>query len=316
MLNIILMNFDFPTDEKKIAVALSGGGDSMALAHMIALWGQKNMCSIHFLTVNHNLRPEALSEAILISDWVKDFTNSTHHILTWNHESQPTSAIMEAARTARYQLMSDYCITHGIKTLCVGHHGDDQLETFLFRLAKGSGLDGLKSMAAWSDYQEIKIYRPLLSFTHQELITYCSDNNLNWIEDPSNQNEKYARPRLRKALLAEGFDTKRFTKTLERLSRGHEALVWLTQQAYDKSFLNNQTYDWQVIQSYPLDIQIRVLQKIISETGESESNHPPKLERIENIIDTLLPQKSATLYGCIITLEKDAKTLEIKRSTP
>jgi len=316
MLNIILMNFDFPTDEKEIAVALSGGGDSMALAHMIVLWGQKNKCSIHLLTVNHNLRPEAKDEAIMISQWVKNFPNSTHHILTWNHNQNPTSAIMEAARTVRYSLMYDFCTMHGIKTLCVAHHGDDQLETFLFRLAKGSGLDGLKSMSVWSDYQDIKLYRPLLGFTHQELINYCQDNQLKWIEDPSNQNEKYARPRIRKALQAEGFDTKRFTKTLQRLSRGYDALVWLTQQAYDKSFLNNQTYDWQVIQSYPLDIQIRVLQKIISETGESESNHPPKLERIEEIIDTLMPQKSATLYGCIITLGKDAKTLEIKRSSP
>jgi tRNA(Ile)-lysidine synthase len=218
---------------------------------------------------------------------------------------------MEKARQARYELMADYCNRNHIQILCIAHHADDQIETFFFRLSKGSGLDGLTGMQEWTDYNDnLKIYRPLLTKTHNDLIDYCKKHGLNWIEDPSNLDESYARPRLRKALIEEGFDAHRFTKTLKRISRAQDALDTIANSLIkDYSKL-----DFQMLKTYPLDIQIRVLQKCLSHIGDATHAYPPKLERVEEIVQTIQPSKSATLYGCLITCSKDGNTLEIKRS--
>ncbi len=306
------LNFNIPDDQKHIAVGLSGGGDSMALAHMICAWAVENNRHIHLLSLNHNLRDDAKIEASQIAAWVDDFPNSKHHILTWNFDEKPDTAVMERARNARYDLMTNYCNKHDIQTLCIAHHADDQLETFMFRLAKGSGLDGLTGMNEWSEINDVQIYRPLLQHTHQDLIDYCKTHHLSWIEDPSNKDEKYARPRLRKALEAEGFDTRRFAKTCERLSRAQNALDWMVDDFITKYWGENSNF--QMLKSYPLDIQIRVLQKIIARVGDVKHSYPPKLERVEDIIATIKPSQSATLHGCVLSLSKDGNTLEIKRS--
>lgn len=305
--------FDIPDNVQNVAIGLSGGGDSMALAHMMCQWAKDSNRHIHLLSVNHNLREDSLAEAETVARWVSDFPNATHVILNWEFESKPDTAVMERARNARYELMADYCAKNDIETLAIAHHGDDNVETFLFRLAKGSGLDGLTGMNEWGVFKGVNIYRPLLGYSHDELIKYCEQYNLNWIEDPSNSNEKYARPRLRNALLNEGLDTRRFTKTLERLARGQQALDWMMNEAYQECVTGNKI-DFGTLVKKPLDIQIRVLQQCLSIVGATESGYPPKLERIEAIIETLKPNKSATLHGCLISLSKDGMTLEIKAS--
>lgn len=301
-------------NESNIAVALSGGGDSMALAYMLCLWAVENNRQIHLLTVNHNLRDDALEEAKMVRKFTTNFPNSIHTILTWNFDDKPDTAVMEKARHARYELMADYCEKNNIHTLCLGHHGDDNFETFLFRLAKGSGLDGLTGMNKWSDYSEnLRIYRPLLHCSHDELIQYCKKHNLQWVEDPSNKDERYARPRLRNALKKEGFDTKRFAKTCVRLSRAMDALDWMVLNANNEC-VNGTKVDFKKLGTYPLDIQVRVLQRAVQITGDVKHNYPPKLERLEDILATLRPSKSATLHGCLLSLSKDGNTLEIKPS--
>jgi tRNA(Ile)-lysidine synthase len=323
--------FDLLFQYKNIALGVSGGGDSMALAHMMAQWAVEHDRHIHLLTVNHNLRDDSQAEADQVAQYVKDFPNSSHHILTWNHDTKPETAVMEKARNARYTLMAEYCKSNNINVLSIAHHADDQLETFMFRLTKGSGLDGLCGMAEWTDYNDsLKIHRPLLDKTHADLIAYCQSQNLQWIEDPSNENENYARPRLRKTLVEEGFESKRFAKTLRRLSRAQQALDIITyevikdnclpRESGDPGLQNNgspiksgMTLKWDNICKKPHDIQIRVLHKALVMVGETQGGYPPKLERVEDIVETIRPSKSATLFGCLITLSKDGKTLEIRR---
>lgn len=305
---------NIPDNQKNIAVAVSGGGDSMALSHMVCEWASTHDKHAHLLTVNHNLRDDARDEAEQVAKFVSQFPNSIHEILTWNYDVKPDTAVMEQARNARYALMADYCTNNNIHTLCVGHHGDDNLETFLFRLAKGSGLDGLTGMKQWSNYNDdLQIYRPLLGLSHDNLIEYCLNNRIDWVEDPSNKDEKYARPRLRNALADEGFETHRFAKTCMRLSRAQEALDWMVDKAINEC-VDNQSIHFEKLKTYPIDIQIRLLQKLIADIGDVTHSYPPKLERIEEIIVTLKPSKSATLHGCVLTCSKDGNTLEITRA--
>jgi tRNA(Ile)-lysidine synthase len=303
-----MIDFTPLNNQEAIAVGLSGGGDSMALTHMLCMWARDNDRQIHILHVDHGLRAESVDEAAQIQEWVKDFPNTTFQILKWEHDN-PDTAIMEKARNARYELMTGYCEVNNIQTLCIAHHADDQIETFFFRLAKGSGLDGLTGMKPWVNYNDhVKIHRPLLSASHDDLIEYCQNNHLNWIEDPSNKDENYARPRLRKSLQKEGFKVERFVKTLDRLSRAQDALDGIANDIWNKQNKIN----WVELKSHPIDIQIRVLQKMIAHVGQTSRDYPPKLERVEDIANTLRPNTSATLHGCLITLSKDGEILHIK----
>jgi len=295
-----------------VAVGLSGGGDSMALTHMLCLWAQNHHKHIHAIHVDHGLRNDSAAEANQVAQWISQFPCLQFTKLEWDHDN-PDSSIMEKARAARYALMADYCQENNIQTLCIAHHADDQMETFFFRLAKGSGLDGLTGMDEVTTYNDtLDIYRPLLSLSHDDLISYCDEHDLQWIEDPSNENDKYARPRLRKALSHEGLSHDRFVKTLTRLSRAQDAIHWIVNNALKECYVDG-VFDFQTLITYPIDIQIRSLQYIIQKVGNVTHHYPPKLERIESIMDTLRPNKSATLHGCVLTLSKDGNTLEIKQ---
>jgi tRNA(Ile)-lysidine synthase len=306
------VDFSKIKNQKHIAVGLSGGGDSMALTHMLSKWALQNNAQIHAITVNHNLRKNSANEAVMVGGYIKKFPNVEHHILKWDMGGHEKTALMEKARSARYALMIEYCKAHNIDTLAIGHHGDDQIETFLFRLSKGSGVDGLAAMPELSERDGVQIYRPLLPHSHHELIQYCKSNHLKWIEDPSNQNSQFARPRIRKALEDEGLTTKRMAKTVQRMAEAKEAILWLVGKAFDETNINKDTVQWDVLSEYPRAVAVRVLQGYLERLGKDTGGYPPKLERVESIVATIRPSKSATLHGCLITLSKDGKALEIK----
>lgn len=303
-----LLNLDTTKD---VAVGLSGGGDSMALTHVLNEWARHYNRQIHAITVDHNLRDNSADEAIQVSSLVDGFDHTTHTILTWNDGAKQNAALMEGARAARYDLMTDYCVRQQIDTLCIAHHADDQLETFLFRLAKGSGLDGLACMAETTPRDDIVIYRPFLGLSHDDLIQYCQDHGLSWIEDPSNQNVKFARPRIRQALVDEGLDAKRIANTVRRLQEGRDAIHWIVENAMDQITDTEGFVRWDVLQIYPHAVIVKCMARMID--AQNQKAYPPKLERIEEIVATIQPSKSATLHGCLITLSKDGKRLEIKK---
>lgn len=318
--------FLFDKNETDIAVGLSGGGDSMALLHMVSDWAgkQDRAITVHAITVDHNLRLESGAEARNLAEWVQSWPCVRHTVLTWEHDQEmPQSAVMESARNARYDLMKSYCNDNNIHTLCLAHHADDQIETFLFRLAKGSGLDGLSSMVEKANVDDLILYRPLLDWTHQDLIEYCRERNIKWIEDPSNKNENYARPRLRNSrevLEKEGLSGKRLTTTIKRLRRAADALVCEADKEFKNTVSGNEgklVIQWSALKVHHEEIIIRVFQKALADIGFTQSGYPPKLERVEELVTQLLSEelkgKSATLHGCLISLSKTGDTVEIVR---
>ncbi|MGB0935221.1 MAG: tRNA lysidine(34) synthetase TilS, partial [Alphaproteobacteria bacterium] len=207
---------------KAIAVAVSGGADSIALLHKLK---DQHNGSLTALTVDHGLRPESRQEAETVAGWMTQL-GIPHHILTWTDE-KPKSGIQEQAREARYTLMTDWCKAHDIDILALAHHADDQAETFIHRLCRGSGLDGLAAMAPSSYIKGIKIIRPLLSTPKEELISCLRQKGVSWIEDPSNQKEDYTRVRIRKILRElkpEGLTTDRILKLTERLRSNRDVM--------------------------------------------------------------------------------------------
>ncbi len=184
--------------KKRIAIGVSGGSDSIALTLLCNNWSKQNQSTIFALTVDHRLRKESADEATSVAKWMK-IKNIPHKILIWKGE-KPESKIQASARKARFNLLISWCKENKIEDLILGHHLGDQEETFLMRLARGSGRSGLAGMAPITWHDKIRILRPLLHFPKQRLISYLENIGQPWIEDPSNNKNQFARIRARNSI--------------------------------------------------------------------------------------------------------------------
>lgn len=276
---------------RALAVAVSGGPDSMALLHFLSvlLAQHKKKTRIHAVTVDHGLRPEAAAEAAQVGIWVQDWAQVTHHVVQWKGR-KPASSIQERAREKRYELLADFCAEKKIRHLYLAHHQSDQAETFLFRLAKGSGLDGLSCMTAEAPYRDtdLLLCRPFLDVPKTALEHYCRSHAIPFVADPGNENRDYARIRLRQAmpvLEAEGLSEKRLAVTAARLQRARAALDFYAAKIirsavtieHDRAAIRLST-----LRSAPEEIRLRVVRQVIATMGDD--GYGPRLERLEDLL--------------------------------
>lgn len=292
--------------KKNIAVAVSGGADSLALLWLLSRWSIKT--NLHALTVDHGLRSESKAEAKKVAVWVKDWPHVTHKILTWRG-AKPFTKISETARTARYKLLTDYCRRQKIDYLFVAHNLDDQAETFLLRLSAGSGLDGLAGMNAVTQFNNVTLVRPLLKIPHEQLLKTLAKAGLPYVEDPTNKNKSYARPRLRAArdvLAREGLTPERLATTAERIARGRAALETIADQLWQKNVevtKHKIVFATKMWRGLPEDFRIRFVQRALKIV--SPKAVPVRLEQVEELARLMVDDASATLrrtlHGCIIS---------------
>ena len=298
--------------EGDLAVGVSGGSDSMALCYLLKDSGLK----VHALTVDHGLRPEAADEARQVGEWLSGWPGFQHHILKW--EEPADSALQEEARKARYRLMSEYCAAQGIQHLFLAHHRDDQAETVLFRLAKGSGLDGLAGMQALQDYEGLTLVRPLLSVSKEALVKTCKDAGVDFIEDPSNENADFARVRLRQAravLEEEGLSSKRLSVTAMRLARARQALEIWTEEVYKEVNIKNDAkrieFQLKPLLSKPEEVIVRVVLMAFRQL-RPESDYAPRMEKVEALVHdlrSLTDFRKRTLGGVIFEVDQGEDVL-------
>jgi tRNA(Ile)-lysidine synthase len=181
-----------------IAVAVSGGPDSLALLLLIDRWTRERGGSAFALTVDHGLRPDSAPEAAQVGAWAK-VRGTPHAVLPWAGE-KPRSGIQDAARQVRYRLLAEACAERGILHLALAHHAGDQAETVLFRRERGSGPVGLAGMAASRSLGAVRMIRPLLGWPKSALIETCRHFGQDFVEDPSNRSDRFARTDLRRRL--------------------------------------------------------------------------------------------------------------------
>ena len=287
----------------KIAVAVSGGGDSLALTALMQEWITTHNGEMLTLTVDHKLRTESTAEAKEVQKLLHA-RGITHDILTWEGD-KPLTHVQETARKARYKLLISACVQHGFPVLAVAHNLEDQIETFWMRLAHGSGLDGLSAMAPIRTIEGISIIRPVLPFSRKQLRATCLKHNMNHVEDPSNNNKKYLRPQLREfenLLEKEGLTPKRLAMTIQKLEDARQALQVMTEKAFDECVLLHpegyatlKTKEWK---KSPREIQRRILAKTLIIL--SPQPYPAGFEAIEQTRIDLQNQSFAgkTLSGC------------------
>lgn len=292
----------------EIAVAVSGGADSLALALLAADWAKAQGGCAVALTVDHRLRAGSGDEARRVGRWLRA-RGIMHRTLAWQGP-HPAADIQAAARAARYRLLSAYCARHGILHLLLGHHRDDQAETLLLRLARGSGLDGLAGMAAVGELGGEggpRLLRPLLSVPKAALEATLRQLGQAWIEDPSNASDAFARVRLRRlmpGLAGEGMTAARLAATAGRLGRARAALDDATAALAARCVgLFPAGYAWLDLRPYraaPAETALRCLARVLRTVGGGA--YTPRLERLERLHHWLAAggPGARTLAGCRI----------------
>jgi tRNA(Ile)-lysidine synthase len=289
----------------RIAVAVSGGSDSMALTLLAAAWSRRCGGETVALTVDHGLRAEAAAEARQVGRWLKAH-GIAHRILRWNPPAALSGGMQAAARDARYRLLTGWCRRHRVLHLALAHQQEDQAETFLLRLSRGSGLDGLAAMAAVAERDGVRLIRPLLPVARARLRATLAAARQGWIDDPSNDNPAHARIRMRRllpALAGDGLDAPRLAATATHVGRARAviddrvaALLAAAAAVFPAGYVR---LDPQLLRSAPAEIALRALARCLVAVGGAD--YVPRLERLERLHRAIRDAAlggGATLAGC------------------
>lgn len=319
----LMQSFGSLNLEGKVAVAVSGGPDSMALVRLANIWAKNNCCAIIGLTVDHQLRDASSADAKQVAAWFTALGLS-HHTLVWARGpavGQLDRSPQAEAREARFALMIDWCRSNDVHALMVAHHADDQAETFIQRLLRGSGIDGLAAMRSVNIRDGIRILRPLLHRPKADLIATCEHFDQAWLRDPSNQDEKFMRVRVRRLLEdldAEGLGRDRLLNTVAHMQRAKEvidsAVDQLWADAVETETPRGLLVNTNQLLSVPKEIGLRCLARSLKEVSGAE--YPPRFDSLMLIYSDLETSawSDRTLQGCqlrregaVLMLTKEAR---------
>jgi len=291
---------------KKIAVAVSGGCDSMALLLLLKnLLGNKT--KIFCLTIDHCTRKSSAKDTEFVANFCqKHFINCT--ILKSYLPTPPDANIEHNLREMRYALLQEFCEKHRIKHLFVAHHRQDLAENFLIRLFRGSGIDGLASMGSRSELNNITIIRPLLDFNKDDLWQYLKSKSVNWIEDESNEDEKYLRNKIRNflnSLPEKELINQRVALASKAIFASKKILEQETAKNFPKVFgFNDLGYFVLNIKKFlALDEGRATRYLALSLMKISGNIYKPRLEKLQKFYEIILAgelNKSKTFYGCVL----------------
>ncbi len=267
-----------------LLLAVSGGPDSTALMLMAAAWARRRggRPRLEAATIDHGLRTESAEEARAVGALCEKLA-VPHRILPWRG-AKPTSRVQERAREARYALLGECARALGADFVVTGHHLDAQAETVLFRLTRGSGIGGLRGMEALTTREGVKIARPLLGFAKRELIAHCEAEGVAFARDPSNDDPRYARTRLRalgEALAAEGLDAPALARLARRAAQVEDALSRQTEAAEARlRLVETGACEASALLAEPTEIVQRLLTAAIARVGGRDASRVG-LEKIE-----------------------------------
>jgi tRNA(Ile)-lysidine synthase len=264
-----------------LLIAVSGGPDSTALLLMAAEWAKRRgKTRIAAATVDHGLRPEGAEEAKAVAKLCGRL-GLEHRTLAWKG-AKPSSRLQERAREARYRLLVDHAKAIGADALLTAHHADDQAETVLFRLLRGSGVAGLRGMDATTTRDGMPIARPLIGLKKSDLVAFAQARGAPFVDDPSNADPRFARTRLRALLTRlgeEGLDAEALDRLARRARETEEALAHLTAEL-EARLGSEGSLDARALYAAPIAIVQRVLARRIAAVGGRDPSRIG-LEKIE-----------------------------------
>ncbi len=299
--------------EGPIGVAVSGGGDSVALLLLLADWARGAGRGIAAITIDHRLRPEAAAEAAEVGRLCAR-RGIVHHVRVWDR-GDPRGNLQQAARDARRAMIADWAHGSGISAVALGHTLDDQAETFLMRVARGSGVDGLSAMSGASRIDGLLWLRPLLGRRRAELRDWLQARGVGWAEDPGNADPAYDRVRARAALpvLGDlGLGPERLAATARRMARARAALEAATRALAVQCLVAGAAGDL-TLDPAPLcraqdEIGLRLLASALCwVAGEPFCPRMSRLETLAEAVARGRVGRGLTLHGCVLRLLRDGR---------
>jgi tRNA(Ile)-lysidine synthase len=289
-----------------IVLAVSGGPDSVALMWLAARWRRALARGPRLVavTVDHGLRAESAREAGEVKRLARRL-GLPHHTVRWTG-AKPKTGLPAAARTARYRLLAKAAQDHGATHILTAHTRDDQAETLLMRMLRGSGIAGLAAMARQSPREGVLLARPLLNISKSQLVATLKKAKIDFADDPTNRDSQFTRPRLRAlmpALAAEGGDARNLARLASRLARANAAVEVLADGAErylalrdrdasrggpdalsNLKFSNVKMFDFAAFAATPEEVQVRLLQRAIDRFGHEG---PSELGKVEALLSAL-----------------------------
>ena len=285
-----------------VGVAVSGGGDSVALLYLLKECLTERGVRLAAATVDHGLRDEAAQEADFVAELCKSL-GITHTTLKWEGKSSKGN-LMDQARRARYRLLSEWAKSQEIKALALGHTADDQAETFIMRLGRASGVSGLAAMPVTRTLNGVTLIRPILQISRRDLRTYLDGHRIAWIEDPTNEDESFERVRVRKAMQALeplGLTVPVLSRVAGHMNRAKEALDWYSFVAAKdvaEVIAGAVVFDIRKLRILPKEIARQLVARALVWVGRSE--YTPRQSAMEDAIEAIWAMRSMTLNGCHI----------------
>ena len=269
------------------------------MLHLASLWAARHGCALHVATVDHGLRPEAQDECALVAAQAARI-GATHDILPWVWDGRGN--LQDRARRARQNLLGAWAQARGITHIALGHTRDDQAETLLIRLQRGSGVDGLAAMAPVRRDGAVTWLRPLLNIRRNALRAHLRNIGWDWAEDASNSDPQFQRVRTRQAITALGLDVDRLADTAAHMAAARQVLDQAAQQAARDIMTQTHgdvTFDRARLFALPADTRDRLVAAALCFVGNS--SYRPRLSALRAAITS----SRATLHGCLIAQDTD-----------
>ncbi|MFU8778760.1 MAG: tRNA lysidine(34) synthetase TilS [Roseovarius sp.] len=291
----------------RLGVAVSGGSDSLALLCLLYDWRQRGGPTLAAVTVDHGLRPTSAQEAAEVAQFCArlGIPHETRHWQGWDG----TGNLPDQARRARYALLTDWARAHDIADIAIGHTQDDLAETFLMRLVRGAGVDGLAAMRPRWTQSGVTFHRPLLDIPRESLRNHLRALGQTWIDDPTNDDTAYLRPRARQVLSALaplGLDAATLAGVAHTLSEARTALDHATQTAA-RALMRGQAGDILIDQAgfnaLPEEMARRLMQAALHWLAGGE--YPPRGAAIATLIQAARAGQNMTLHGCLLLPAKE-----------
>lgn len=289
-----------------LVIGFSGGSDSTALLLIASLWAAPRGREVIAAVVDHGLRPESAAEAARARAFCAGWGIACE-ILRWE-DWGGAGNLQDAARRARRRLIGRFARARGAGAVLLGHTLDDQAETFLMRLARGSGVDGLAAMRTSTAWDGLPVLRPLLGLRRAALRDWLAAGGIGWIEDPSNEDPRFTRVRIRAALdalVGLGLGPERLAETAAQMARARAALesatAELARTAVVPGAAGDAALDIAATTHAPREIGLRLFAATLAWVGGQ--SYRPRLASLERTFDALARNAgpgAATLHGCLI----------------
>ena len=305
-------------DRNTIGLAVSGGADSLALMLLVRQWqaARRQSCRVSVFTIDHRLRASSSAEASMVAGRAEEL-GFKHRILVWKG-SKPTTGVEEGARDERYRLLEGAALEWGLSDVLTAHHREDQVETVLMRIGRGSGLSGLRGMRSARPLGDsIVLRRPLLEVPQDRLRALVAAAGWTPAEDSSNWDEAFMRPRIRRAmpsLAAAGIDSGQIVRSAARLGRADDALDHYAELLLGEAVKSDAFAVASLTQSSyaaaPVEVRLRALGRVLRAVG-GRTWPPPRGDRLE-ALDKLLIEGGSfkrTLAGTHIVASGELATI-------